>query len=159
MTLLDAPAFNARRAKRNHVLTVTSLVVVVVAGITAWLWFLQIPWQVWHWPADHKVNQFVATIEGGDLQKAFGMWNNDPNWQQHAQQYEPYNFTEFQKDWGPNNPDYGQIKSHKVVISHHAGNGVVVGVVINGQSKALFLRVDDKGGTIGFSPIELYWGP
>jgi hypothetical protein len=159
MTLLDAPAFNARKAHRNQVLGVTALVVVIVGGIAAYLWFLQIPWWLWHFPADHKVDKFMATVESGNLQAAFGQWNNDPNWQAHAQQYQPYTFDEFQKDWGPNNQDYGPIKSHKIVIAHHAGNGVVIGVVINGQSKPLFLRVDDKAGTIGFSPVELYSGP
>jgi len=159
MTLLDAPAFNARRARRNHILAVTSLVVVIVAGIGTWLWFLQIPWQFWHFPADHRINTFLSTVESGNLQKAFGQWNNDPNWQAHAQQYQPYTFDEFQKDWGPNNQDYGPIKSHKIIIAHHVGNGVIIGVLINGQSKALFLRVDDKTGTIGFSPSELYYGP
>jgi hypothetical protein len=159
MTLLDAPAFNARKARRNHVLAVTSGVVCVVAAMAAYLWFLQTPWQLWHFVPDHKVNQFMATLESGDFAKAFGQWNNDPNWQQHAQQYQPYTFDEFQKDWGPNNQDYGPIKTHKIVIAHHVGNGVIIGVIINSQSKALFLRVDDKNGTIGFSPSELYYGP
>ena len=158
MTLLDAPAFNARKARRNHVIAVTSGIVVVVAALATYLWFLQVPWQLWHLPSDHKVNQFLATVESGDLQKAFGEWNHDPNWQQHAQQFSPYTFDEFQKDWGPNNQDYGPIKSHKIVIAHHVGNGVIIGVILNGQSKALFLRVDDNG-TIGFSPSELYYGP
>lgn len=158
MTLLDAPAYNARRARRNHIIAVTSVIVVVVAAIAAWLWFLQIPWQFWHWPADHKINKFMTAVESGDFNKAYGLWNNDANWQQHPQRYEPYNFNEFMKDWGPNNQDYGPIRSHQIVISHHAGNGVIVGVRINGQSKPLFLRVDDSG-TIGFSPVELYSGP
>jgi hypothetical protein len=159
MTLLDAPAFNERKARRNHVVSVTALVVVIVAGIGTWLWFLQIPWQFWHFPSDRKVNQFMATIEGGNLSRAFGMWNADPNWQAHPQQYQPYNLDEFTKDWGPANQDYGQMKSHKVIVARHVGNGVIVGVMINGNSKALFLRVDDKTGTIGFSPVELYYGP
>ena len=100
MTLLDAPAFNARKAHRNHVLSITALVVVIVAAIGGYLWFLQTPWQLWHWPADHKINNFLARVESGDLQRAFGLWNHDPNWQQHPQQYQPYNFDEFQKDWG-----------------------------------------------------------
>jgi hypothetical protein len=159
MTLLDAPAFNARRAQRNHVLSVTALVLVIVAGIATWLWFLQIPWQFWHFPSDHKVNKFLSTVEAGDLQKAFGIWLNDPNWQAHPQQYQPYNFTEFQKDWGPGNQDYGQIKSHKILVSHHVGNGVIIGVDINAQNKPIYLRVDDHDGTVGFSPVELYNGP
>jgi len=159
MTLLDAPSFNERKARRNHAIAVTSGIVIVVAAIAVYLWFLQTPWQLWHYFADRRVDHFMTSVESGDLQKAFGQWNNDPNWQQHAQQYQPYNFDEFQKDWGPNNQDYGPIKSHKIVIAHHVGNGVIVGVLINSVSKPLFLRVDDKTKTIGFSPSELYYGP
>jgi len=157
MTLMDAPAFNARRARRNHALAVTGIVLVVVLAIGAWLWFLQIPWQLWHWPADHKINNFFAAVESGDLQKAYGLWNNDPNWQQHPQQFGPYNFQDFQKDWGSAS-DYGVIKSHKIIIARHVGNGVVVGIDINGGKTPIFLRVDHTG-TLGFSPVELYSGP
>jgi hypothetical protein len=158
MTLLDAPAFNAHRARRNHALAVTGVVVVIVLAIGAWLWFLQIPWQFWHWPADHKINNFFAAVESGDMQKAYGLWNNDPNWQQHPQQFGPYNFTEFQKDWGPAS-DYGVIRSHHIIVSRRVGNGVVVGLDINGGKTPIFLRVDSKTKTIGFSPVELYSGP
>ena len=157
MTLLDAPAFNARRARRNHIMAITAIVVVIVLGIGTWLWFLQIPWQLWHWPADHKINNFFSAVESGDLQKAYGLWNNDPNWQQHPQQYQPYGFTDFQKDWGPAS-DYGTIKSHSIIVSRRVGNGVVVGLDINGGKTPIFLRVDHTG-TIGFSPVELYSGP
>jgi hypothetical protein len=159
MTLLDAPAFNARRARRNQILGITALILVIVAGIGTFLWFLQTPWWFWHYFADRRVNNFFVAAESGDLQKAVGLWNNDPNWQAHAQQFQPYNFGEFQKDWGPTNQDYGPIKTHKVFISHHAGNGVIVGVYINDQNKPVFLRIDDATHTIGFSPVELYSGP
>jgi hypothetical protein len=157
MTLLDAPSFNARRARRNHVLSITAIVVVIVLGIGTWLWFLQIPWQLWHWPGDHKINNFFAAVESGDMQKAYGLWNNDANWQQHPQQFGPYTITEFQKDWGSAS-DYGTIKSHRIIIARRVGNGVVVGVDINGGKTPIFLRVDHTG-TIGFSPVELYSGP
>ncbi len=39
------------------------------------------------------------------------------------------------------------------------GNGVVMGVNINGGKTPIFLRVDHKSKTIGFSPVELYTGP
>jgi len=158
MTLLDAPAFNARRARRIQVLSITVLIAVIVAGIGTWLWVLELPWQFWHWPSDHRVNQFMGAVESGDLQKAFGIWNNDPNWQAHAQQYQPYNFAQFQKDWGAGS-DYGVIKSHRIIVAHRVGNGVVIGIDINGGQTPIFLRVDNKTKTLGFSPVELYSGP
>lgn len=158
MTLLDAPSYDARRARLIHRLSIAAVVIVVIGGILTWLWFLQVPWQLWHWPSDHKVNVFLDTIQDGHLKKAYGIWNNDPNWQQHPQKYAPYTFQQFSKDWGPAS-DYGVIKSHKIVVAHHVGNGVVIGVDINGGSTPIFLFIDDANGTIGFSPIELYSGP
>ena len=101
----------------------------------------------------------MKTLEAGDFNKAFAMWNNDPNWQQHPQQYSTYDFNQFQKDFGPMS-DYGKIRSHKILLAKSVGNGVVFGLVINGDTAhPLFLRTDDKNKTIGFSPVELYVGP
>ncbi len=158
MTLLDAPAYNARKARLVHNFSIAAIVFVVVVGITAWFWYLQIPWQFWHWSADHRINQFFSAVQSGDLKEAYGLWNNDPNWQQHPQNFEPYGFSEFSKDWGPAS-DYGVIRSHKIIVARHVGNGVVIGLDVNGGSTPIFLRIDDRTNTIGFSPIELYSGP
>jgi hypothetical protein len=155
MTLMDAPAFNARQANRRRTLAITGVVLLAVAFFGTIFWLLEIPWAFWHWPSDHRVNQFMASVESGDMNKAYGLWNHDPDWQQHPQQYQPYDMTAFQKDWGPSNEDYGPIKSHTIFISHRVGNGVVIGLYINGVKKPLFLRVDNKTKTIGFSPVEL----
>lgn len=159
MTLLDAPAFDARRARMLRTLSITAIVVLAVAFVGTILWTLERPWQFWHWPSDRRINHFLAAVEGGDMNQAYALWNNDPSWQQHPQQYQPYTITEFEKDWGPNNQDYGAIHSHRIFIAHRVGNGVVVGLYINGVQKPLFLRVDNKAKTIGFSPVELYAGP
>ncbi len=158
MTLMDAPKFDVRREQRNRNLLIAGVVIVVLVAVGIASWSLDMPWQIWHWPQDHRVNNFLSTVQSGDLQKAFGLWNNDPNWQQHPDQYKAYGFTDFQKDWGPAS-DYGVIKSHTIVIAHRVGNGVVMGVNINGGKTPIFLRVDNKTKTIGFSPVELYLGP
>jgi hypothetical protein len=150
MTLLDAPAYDAKKARLIRNILITVVVVVVVGGIAAFL--------LWNWPAEHRVNNFLTTIESGDLKKAYGLWNHDPDWEQHADQYKSYDFTQFQKDWGPSS-DYGIIRSHSIVVAKTVGNGVVMGVDINGGKTPIFLRVDHKAKTIGFSPVELYTGP
>ncbi len=150
MTLLDAPSYDARRARMVRNLLITIGVAVLVLGIAAWF--------LWDWPEEHRVNQFFASVEAGDLAKAYGQWNHDPDWQQHPQQYAGYDFNQFQKDWGPAS-DYGVIKRHRIVIAKTVGNGVVMGVEINGGKTPIFLRVDHKTKTIGFSPVELYIGP
>ena len=150
MTLLDAPQYNAARANRIRTITIAVIALVLVGGFCTF-WF-------WTWPAKHRIHTFLKTVEAGDFNKAFGMWNHDPDWQKHPQQYSAYDFNQFEKDWGPMS-DYGTIKSHKLLMAKQVGNGVVVGVDINGGKTPLFLRVDDKTKQIGFSPVELYIGP
>lgn len=147
MTLLDAPNYDAARARRTRNIVIALFVVIVVGASGTW-------W-LWNWPEEHRVNGFLATVQSGDLTKAYGMWNHDPDWQQHPERYKSYGFDRFQKDWGSGS-DYGQIRSHKIVISRSWGNGVVMGEDINGGKTPIFLWVDRKTKQISFSPVELY---
>lgn len=158
MTLLDAPQYNARRDRIIRNVGITVLVIAIIIFFGGIFRYLDMPWQLWHWPSDHRVNVFLDTVQSGNLEKAFGQWNNDPNWQKHPQQYAAYNFGDFKQDWGSAS-DYGVIKSHKIIVAKSVGNGVVMGVDINGGKTPLFLRVDNATKTIGFSPVELYTGP
>jgi hypothetical protein len=158
MTLMDAPQFNARHELRKRNLGIAAIAVAVLIFLAGISFTLDMPWHLWHWPSDHRINQFFATVESGNLQNAYSLWNNDPNWQQHPNQYAAYDFTQFQKDWGSAS-DYGVIKSHQIIVAKTVGNGTVMGVDINGGKTPLFLRVDHKTKTIGFSPVELYTGP
>jgi hypothetical protein len=150
MTLLDAPQYNVNRAKLTRNLSIAAIVLILVGGFCTF-WF-------WTWPSEHRISHFLSVVESGDFNTAYALWNHDPDWQKHPQQYTAYDFDQFQKDWGPMS-DYGKIRSHKIVLSKSVGNGVVVGVDINGGKTPMFLRVDDKTKQIGFSPVELYVGP
>jgi hypothetical protein len=146
MTLLDAPTYDATKArKRNHILLASGVALLVV---TVFLWFF------WNWPQEHVVNQFFAAIEARDMPKAFGIWNHDPDWQQHTQQYTSYPYGRFEVDWG-HSSDWGDIRTHKIVMSKTVGSGVVVGVEVNGQKTPVFLWVQRSNKTIGFSPVQL----
>lgn len=158
MTLLDAPAFNERRARIVKWISIAAVVVVCLVFFGTILYTLDFPWQLWNWPADHRVNVFMSDVQSQHWKKAYGKWNNDPNWQQHQDKYKLYPFSSFMRDWGPQS-DYGQIQSHKIIVAKRVGNGVIMGVDINGGSTPIFLRVDDATKEIGFSPIELYVGP
>jgi hypothetical protein len=153
MTLLDAPQYNAARARMIQRIVLSLLIAVVVLSVLAWVY--------WDWPEEHRVNRFFSAVEAKDMVKAFAIWNNDEQWQQHPDRYKDYDFTRFQQDWGPmgSGNDYGVINSHKILMSKTVGNGVVIGVEINGGKKPVFLRVDHPRKTIGFSPVELYSGP
>lgn len=159
MTLLDAPTYNAARAKRNRNIIITVIAVIVAIGLVGVLGFVSgHGWFFSTIPSEHRVNKFLAAVEAQDFNRAYSLWNNDSDWQKHPDQYKVYDFNQFQKDWGSAS-DYGVIRSHKIVITKAVGNGVVMGVDINGGKTPLFLRVDDKTRQIGFSPIELYVGP
>ena len=152
MTLMDAPKYDPARARKRRNIVIALIVIAVLGAVGTW-WF-------WNWPEEHRVNTFLATVESGDLAKAYGIWNNDPDWQQHPERYKVYDFNQFQKDWGPGS-QYGQIRSHKIIIARSMGNGVVMGVDINGGKTPVFLWVNGETKRIGFSPVELYraiWG-
>ncbi len=159
MTLLDAPAYDARRARRNRNIVVSIVIIIVVIGLTGVLGFVTgHGWFFRTIPAEHRVNKFFSALESQDYKKAYALWTHDQNWEQHPDQYKPYDYNQFYKDWGPSG-DYGVIKGHSIVISKAVGNGVVMGVDINGGKTPIFLRVDDQSKQIGFSPVELYVGP
>ncbi len=158
MTLLDAPPFNERRAKLIRWVSILAVLVVCAVFFGTILYTLDYPWQLWNWPSDHRVNVFLSDVQAQHWKKAYAEWNNDPKWEQHPQEYRLYDFSSFMRDWGPQS-DYGPIKSHKIIVAKRVGNGVIMGVDINGGSTPIFLRVDDATNRIGFSPIELYVGP
>ena len=55
MTLLDAPVYDAARArKRRNILIALAVFAVFLAGFLWWFW---------DWPQEHKVNKFLAAVE------------------------------------------------------------------------------------------------
>ena len=97
MTLLDAPKFDAERDQRN---TLMMRIAAAALFVLLVVWWLVAGRPVdWPWNWNHylfgraKVNKFLTTVEANDLAKAYGIWMNDANWQQHQQQYATYPFT------------------------------------------------------------------
>ena len=168
MTLLDAPIFDEARARRRNMIFRLTASGVLVLFVASWLVAgrpIDWPWNWGHYLVGRaKVNGFLGAVEANDLAKAYGIWINDKNWQQHPQQHNTYPFARFQNDWSSTSPDneYGAIKSHQIVVAGHYGNGVLVASLINGRkSDALDLEYDPKTGQLSFSPpgVSLYLGP
>ena len=166
MTLLDAPAFDAARDRRNQTILWTGVGLVFALFIGSWLiagmpvdW----PWRWWtHFRARSTANRFLSAVEQNDMQKAYSIWLQDPDWQQHSDKTAAYPFDRFQQDWSPTSSanEYGVIKSHKIVAARMSGNVLLMGIRINDlKSKPLFLNYDPKTKALGFSPVELYLGP
>lgn len=154
MTLLNAPEFDSRREKRNRDILVGGGVVVVLAiviGLGGFImghgWFFSLL------PVEHRINVFLNTLQDKDYAKAYGIWMNDPNWEQHPQKYD-YTLKRFTEDWTTAS-DWGPITSHHVDISKRAGSGVIVAVTVNHSPKKLFLFYQKSDGTLTYSPMDL----
>jgi hypothetical protein len=147
MTLLDAPAYNAARARKRRRTIIASLIGVLVIAILVWT--------CWNWPAEHRVNRFFAALEQQHFEQAYGIWNNDPDWQQHPDKYKnaAYPYSKFLDDWSLNG-EYGKITSHKILYATSSlGNSTLMAVSVNGRKSLLTLGVSH--GTIGFTPFSL----
>ena len=166
MTLLDAPKFDAQRARRRQVALWVGVGTVVVLFVGFWFaagrpvdW----PWNWYmHLRGRATINTFLKDVEHNDLAAAYGIWLHDSEWQKHPEKAGAYDFNRFQQDWSPNSNEneYGAVKSHEIVAARMSGNVLLVGIRINGlKSKALFLNYDPHTKQLGFSPVELYLGP
>jgi hypothetical protein len=168
MTLLDAPQYDPARSRRNLLIVQCSAGAIVLLFISWWLLASRpVDWP-WNWNrylfGRHAVNKFLTAVEADDLAKAYGIWTNDKNWQQHAAQHSVYPYARFQGDWSPTSPDneYGAIKSHKIAEAARYGNNLLVAVLINGRkTDALNLSYEPKTGQLSFAPpgVSLYLGP
>lgn len=146
MVLLDAPKYDARKARIRR-----NIIIGIIVAIPFIAFFT---WYFWNWTEERRVDQMFNAIQAKDFPRAFGIWNNDPDWQQHLDHYKAYPLAKFEQDFGPSS-DYGIITSHKILVSKEYGTGVVIGVRVNQNPKTLFLWVERKAKTIGFSPVEL----
>jgi hypothetical protein len=162
MTLLDAPKFDEARAKRNTRRIQIGAGALFLLLVAYWLVASRpVDWP-WYWHRYYlgraSVSKFLTAVEANDLPKAYGIWVNDKNWQQHQQQYTGYTYGRFVGDWSPTSPDndYGPIRDFKIVEAGHFGNGVLVAIYINGhKTDALDLAYDAKTGQLDFPPPDV----
>jgi hypothetical protein len=179
MTLLNAPAYDPRRDIRNRNIiigTIVSLFLIAVLSLTGFV--LGHGWLFTDLSAEHKVNKFFDALESKDYPKAYGIYYNDPQWQQHPQQYS-YSLKDFTNDWTTDPRTFPPITSHHVDISKTDGKGLfgtgyIVAVRVNLQDgipkpnpgedpsekpgHKLFMYVNKKDGTLSWpAPHELQY--
>jgi len=166
MSLLDAPAYDEAKAKRNQAIlisTVVSIFLLLVIG-----WFVSgrpVDWP-WNW-GNHllgraAVNHFLEAVEKNDLETAYGIWIHDKDWKQHLDQHKTYPFSRFQGDWSSTSPDneYGVIQSHRIAAARMYGNSLLMAILVNGRkSKALSLEYDPHDHTLSFAPPDVEINP
>ena len=165
MSLLDAPAYDPAPDRRKRDLLVGSLITIfVLALLSVGGYAMGHGWLFTNLPAEHRVNNFFNALEAKDYNKAFGIYNNDPDWQQHPGKYSDYPLARFTEDWTTDSPVKAPITSHHVDISRTDGSGmfgtgIIVAVRVNGDHK-LFMYVIKSDGTMTFpAPHILEYNP
>jgi hypothetical protein len=153
MTLLNAPEYDSVTAKRKQHL-LTGIVVLLVAGALLGVagFLLGHGWFFSNLPMEHKVDNFFSALEAKDYPRAYAIYTNDPQWQQHPAQHKDYPLPRFTEDWTTASPVGGPIVNHHVDISKTDGSGtfgsgVIVAVRVNGDHK-IFMWYERKDGTL-----------
>jgi hypothetical protein len=149
MTLLDAQQFDEARARRRRNL----IIVIVVAGlIAAW-----VAYHMRNYPERRAADKFFSALAHQNIEQAYGIWLQDPDWKQHPAKYSNYTFNDFYQDWGPAS-EWGHISSHEINCSYSAGNGVIVQATLNHRAEHAYVWVDKSDRTLHFSPNQIECG-
>ncbi len=136
--LLDAekpaPPKGIRKVLRPSVAIPIILLVAIIAGL--------LTWKFWDFRQERAVARFLTTLEQGDYQTAYRLWQPAPS----------YSYNDFLHDWGEQG-DYGKIRSFEILDSESKGPSVIVTVRINNVDPPLDLVVDRKTLGISYSPF------
>ncbi len=143
MTLLNAPIYNERKERLQKNLLIGSaatfalLVILTLAGF-----MLGHGWLFSNLPVEHRVSKFLTALEAKDYPTAYGIYNNDANWQQHPNKYADYPLSRFTEDWTSESPVGGPIATHHIDISKTDGSGtfgtgIIVAVTVRTTNKPL----------------------
>jgi hypothetical protein len=146
MTLLDATRYDDAAARRRRNLIVSALALVLILATLVWSFR--------YWPEQHIVDRFFTALQEKRYEDAYGIWMNDPQWQQHPQKYSNYPYHEFYTDWGPGG-EWGLIKSHSIYaadVPKGGGSGVVVEIIVNDRVQHARVWVQKSDHTLTFSP-------
>ena len=153
MTLLNAPEYDGSRETRNRNLLIGAGVLVLLAIVIGLGGFMAgHGWFFSNLPAEHKVSSFFSALEAKDYEKAYVLYTNDTEWQQHPDKHADYPLKRFTEDWTTESPVHGPILSHHVDISKTDGtgafgSGIIVAVRVNGDKK-IFMWYQRSDGTL-----------
>ncbi len=86
-TIFTAPEYDPRRERRKLVVIAAVAVAAIVVGVFAYLYR--------NWPEERVVDHFFTALVNKDFETAYSIWEHDPTWKQHPQNYPNYSFREF----------------------------------------------------------------
>src|SRR5438067_1022706 len=116
--LLDAkppkPPSGIRKYVSLPVLLLSVVVLALIAGLLAF--------RFWNFRQEHAVNRFLTTLEAGNYQEAYKIWQPAPS----------YTYQDFLHDWGAQG-DYGKIREFEILGSTSKSGTVLVTVRINNE--------------------------
>ncbi len=155
MSLMDAPAYDTRRAQTIKALLIAlASLVVLLLVLTLLGYILGHGWLFSNLPAEHKVSEFYTALQDKDYAKAYGLYENDRQWQEHPDQHRSYPLSRFTEDWTTYSPVNAAIHSHHVDVSRTDGSGtfgtgIIVASTLNG-TKGIDVYVSRTDGTITY---------
>ena len=165
MSLMDAPAYDPTRDNRRRDLIVGTIVTILLLGILSFAGYvLGHGWLFTNLGYEHRVNTFFNALEAKDYPKAYAIYYNDPDWQQHPAKYSDYPLPRFVEDWTVDSPVHAPITTHHIDISKTDGTGtfgtgVIVALRVNGDHK-VFMYVNRADKTMTWpAPHELKYNP
>jgi hypothetical protein len=151
MNLMDAPAYDPTSDNRRRNILIGVVVAVLLLGIVAFTGFVSgHGWLFTNLGYEHRANNFFDALEAKDYTKAYSIYYNDLDWQQHPDKYSGYPLARFTQDWTTDSPINGPITWHHVDKSVSAGSGyfgtgVIVAVRVNsGQKIFMYVNRADK---------------
>jgi hypothetical protein len=158
MTLLNAPEFDLKKETRKRNILVGSgiaialLIVLTIAGF-----LLGHGWLFMNLPAEHHVSTFLTALQQQDYPKAYGIFYNDPTWQQHPDKYKDYPLQRFTEDFTTESEWKAPVTSFHIGCSKRGNTGTAVAAKINGTTN-LTLNYQRSDGTLAFFPFDLSCG-
>jgi hypothetical protein len=158
MTLLNAPEFDEKKETRKRNTLVGSgilIAVIVVLSVAGFL--LGHGWFFMNVPVEHRVNVFLTALEAQDYPKAYGIFYNDPAWQQHPDKYKDYPLQRFTEDFTTESEWKAPVTAFHVGCSKRGDTGTAVEATINGGT-SLTLQYQRSDGTLSFYPFQLSCG-
>ncbi len=162
MTLMNAPAYDARKENLIKYSLISAGVLFFALIVATFAGFISgHGWLFTNVYTEHRVNRFFTAIEQNDFATAYGIYQNDSDWQKNPAKYSGYPLNRFQEDWTRYSP-VGPIHSHHVDKSVSDGSGsfgttLLVATTINGDpAKRLFLAVQRSDGTFTYPAPHIF---
>jgi hypothetical protein len=155
MALMDAKEYDPQPA-RKRLITIAIAAVLVITFMTLWFW----PSGRFRFRREWNIaNDFLTAIERHDFDSAYGLYNADPKWKHHSDNYNSYSLSQFTLDWGASS-EFGVINSHKIICAieppqkgAQSASGIVISVTVNRHSDPTLLWIEKKSGSISTSPL------